>query len=103
MFSLINIIVVRAGLEPATHGFSVRKQPNENVDGIDSSKNRGRNRGHLAEISVRLQTCQQDIERIADGTHGEYEQSILADALHAVRANLRALERLSSCPHSFRS
>ena len=52
MFSLIKLKVVRAGLEPATHGFSVRKRPNEIVDGIDGGKNRGRNPGQLSEAAL---------------------------------------------------
>ena len=43
-------LVVRAGLEPATHGFSVRKRPNENVDENQTLQNRVQNRVQAAQL-----------------------------------------------------
>ena len=42
-----NSLVVRAGIEPATHGFSVRERPNEFIDEIEHEAKRAQKRAHF--------------------------------------------------------
>ena len=39
--------MVRAGIEPATHGFSVRERPNEFIDEIEHEAKRAQKRAHF--------------------------------------------------------
>ncbi len=49
---------------------------------------------HLANLIQNLGSCRNEIEALAEQSKGEFEQSILAEAMNDVRSALMSLERL---------
>ena len=82
--------MARAGLEPATHKTSVKRRPNENIDGNATR----RNRGHFGNAADLVQQSRRAVNWLLDATSMEDEYSLgvlggtllsLKDAEHDIK------------------